>query len=88
MKKVEEVTIDLKIIKPEIIEINPRNRSKGTVLKYMVYIYCRTSQTQKGLAEVYFNVTQEQQAVNELSILFLTEIPPYTHNGGGGGPTL
>jgi len=37
VKKVE-VTIDLKIIKPEIIEINQRNRSKGTVLKYMVYI--------------------------------------------------
>lgn len=81
MKKVEEVTIDLKI-KPEIIEINQRNRSKGTVLKYMVYIYCRTSQTQKRLAEVYFNVIQEQQTVNELSILFLTEMPPYTHNGG------
>jgi len=45
---------------------------------WSIDIYCRTSQTQKGLAEVYFNVTQEQQAVNELSILFLTEIPPYT----------
>jgi len=37
VKKVEEVTIDLKIIKLEIIEINQRNRSKGTVFKYMVY---------------------------------------------------
>ena len=41
-EKVEEVTIDLKIIKLEIIEINQRDRSNGTVLKYMVYIYCRT----------------------------------------------
>lgn len=67
----EEDTIDLKIIKLEIIEINQRDRSNGTVLKYMVYIYYTVEQSrldQKGLAEVYFNVIQEQQAVNELSI--------------------